>query len=272
MHSPQPSTKQLTYEISEEIESKLATGHRAVSALHSALRVWLITEPLVKPGIAPVPGAFVRTQISADQTPRFLHVQTNVTPAALHSPNASYYFLPDQLLIWREGAFSRFDYSELRIESRAVRFLERAGQPDDADQIEEVHRGLDGAGKLPILRYGSAEVYAGSTQLMHLLTSRTDSVSQFAQQMGALTHAEIEPARAADMANPLYTHFEGDRVPRYYQLSNDGIRQMQMFREAFVSIGLSECVWCYDSQQNTEDWRRNAGLVCLLRVRGSHPR
>jgi DnaJ domain len=189
------------------------------------------------------------------------YLRTNISPAALQLSDATLYFFPDRLFIWHSGRFAALDYREIKLRSRRITFLEREKQPPDAAVESQMRLSPLGNKTIPVNYYGLVEVSA-SGLAARLMTSRVESAEEFVSKMRSVTGGG-EQAGEADEKEPLYTHFD-TRVPLFYNLDELGLRRLQAVREAFSIIQRCDCVWRYEGEERTDDWKRNAGAGTLV--------
>jgi hypothetical protein len=253
----------LVYGDEEETTSRLEILHKAVAALRSADFVWSVREASAQNGLVARPPTLSRTKIGGDAPPLPRYLRTNITPAALHLSDGTLYFFPDRLFVWHSGRFSAVDYQALQVQFRRATFLEREKQPPDSTVESQMRRKYSDDSTIPVLFYGLVEIDASPALQVKLMTSRAESAQEFVTQMRAVT-GTAELTITDGMKEPLYTHFDAARVPLFYNLTEDDFRQFQAIRKAFAIIAQCDCVWRYEGQERTDDWKRNAGAGTLV--------
>ncbi len=251
----------LVYGDEKETSERLEALHKAVAALRSADSVWSVREANHANGLTAHPATLSRTKIGGEPPALPKYLRTNITPAALQLADGTLYFFPDRLFVWHSGRFAAIDYTDVKLRFSRVTFLEREKQPPDSVVESQVRRSSSVENAIPVLYYGLAEVSSSGLEA-RLMTSRVESAEEFASQMRTITGG-VEPTVTADEKEPLYTHFDA-RVPLFYNLNEDGFRQLQTIREAFTIIQRCDCVWCYEGEERTDDWKRNAGAGTLV--------
>lgn len=251
----------LTYGEEEETAQRLAALHKAVAALRSADSLWSVREANHGNGLTSHPPTLSRTRIGGEAPPLPKYLRTNIAPAAQQLSDGTLYFFPDRLFIWHSGRFAAIDYHEVKLRFRRITFLERERQPPDALVENQMRRSPSEDSTIPVLYYGLVEVSAPGLEA-RLMTSRVECAEEFVSQMQAVTGGG-KPAGTADGKEPLYTHFDS-RVPLFYSLDEMGLKQLQALREAFAMIQRCDCVWRYEGEERTDDWKRNAGAGTLV--------
>ncbi len=251
----------LVYGDEEETTQRLAALHKAVAALRAADSLWSVREAKHANGLTPHPPTLSRTKIGGDPPTLPKYLRTNITPAALQLSDGTLYFFPDRLFVWHSGRFAAINYTDVKLRFSRVTFLEREKQPPDAVVESQMRRSSSVENTIPVLYYGLAEVSSSGLEA-RLMTSRVESAEEFVCQLRAVTGSG-EPPGTADEKEPLYTHFDS-RVPLFYNLDELGFSQLQALREAFSIIQRCDCVWRYEGEERTEDWKRNAGAGTLV--------
>ena len=259
----------LVYGDEEETAQRLATLHKAVAALRSADSLWSVRDANHANGLTAHPPTLSRTKVGGDAPPLPKYLRTNIAPAALQLSDGTLYFFPDRLFIWHSGRFAAIDYREVKLRFRRITFLEREGQPPDAVVESQMRRSVSGDTTIPVLYYGLVEVSASGLEA-RLMTSRVESAEAFVSQMRPVTGGGGS-AETADEKEPLYTHFDPNRVPLFYNLDDLGVRQLQALRETFSMIQRCDCVWRYEGEERTDDWKRNAGAGTLVKRSRLYP-
>jgi len=252
----------LVYGSEEGTTSRLEVLHKAVAVLRSADSVWSVREATLANGLTAHPPTLSRAKVGSEPplSPKYLH--TNITPAALQLTDGTLYFFPDRLFVWHSGQFAAIDYRDLKLQFSRVTFLEREKQPSDAAVESQMRRSLAGESTIPVFYYGLVEINAVPALHVRLMTSRVESAQEFVKQMRAVTGG-VEPTGTEEAKEPLYTHFD-TRVPLFYNLKDDGLKQLQAIRNAFAIILQCDCVWRYEGEERTDDWKRHAGAGTLV--------
>lgn len=254
----------LHYEEDKETTSRLQGLHKAVTALRSCDSVWAVRETSLALSLTPRPATLSRTRIANEPSPLPKYLKTNIAPAALQLSDSTIYFFPDRLFIWHSDRFSAINYPEIKLRFSRVRFLERESQPADALAESSFRHALLDETRIPILWYGSVEFDAAPALQLRLMTSRPESAQEFITQLRCVSGgADAQETIEAGVA-PLYTHFDSNCVPLYYDVSEKAVRQFQAARDAFVSLARCSFVWRYEGEQRIEDWKRNAGAGMLI--------
>ena len=197
----------------------------AVSALGSAPAIWWVEDAPAAEPFAIHPAMLHRTRIAVGPIALPPGIRTNIAPPALQLPAASLYFFPDRLIHWTKDRITAVPYENLKLRFRAVQFLER---------------GLEGRMPWSLVAtpahswftYGAVELDASPFFQARLLTSEPDSAREFVARMGEVMDSECD----ADAAPAQYTHFEPNRTPLFYDLS-DGDKAP--LRAAFLTLGIA---------------------------------
>lgn len=263
IHHQRSKYSNLVYGSEDETTSRLETLHKAVAVIRSADAVWSVREASQSNGLTAHPPTLNRAKLGSEPPPLPKYLRSNIMPAALQLAEGTLYFFPDRVLVWHSGRFAAIDYGSLRLQSSRVTFLEREAQPSDAAVESQMRRSFEGDGTIPVFYYGLVEIDASPTLNARLMTSRAESAQEFVRQMRAVT-GEIYSSEKAEANEPLlYTHFDL-RVPLFYNLTEDAFNQLQALRKAFALIIHCDFVWCYEGEERTEDWKRNAGAGTLV--------
>lgn len=257
----------LLYGSEEETAERLTVLHKAIAALRSADSLWSVWEAHDANGLTPHPPAWNRERITGDLPPLPKYLRTNITPAILQLRHGTLYFFPDRLFIWHSDRFAAIDYREMKVQFRRIQFLERERQPPDAMIESRMRLSLLGNGTAPILYYGLVEISASGLDA-RLVTSCVEGAQEFVAGICQVTGAES--AAAGEEKEALYTNFDG-RVPLFYNLDESGFRRFEALREAFSIIQRCDCVWRYEDEQRTDDWKHHAGAGTLVRRSRLHP-
>lgn len=252
----------LVYGNEVETASRLEILHKAVAVLRSADSVWYVRDATQANGLTAHPPTLSRAKVGSEPPPLPKYLRTNITPAALQLADGTLYFFPDRLFVWHSGRFAAIDYRELKLQFSRVTFLEREKQPSDATVESQMRRSFADESTIPVLYYGMAEIDAAPALQARLMTSRVECAQQFVTQMRAVTGG-VESTEKEEAKEPLYTHFDA-RVPLFYNLKDDGFKQLQALRNAFAIILQCDCLWRYEGEERTDDWKRNAGAGTLV--------
>ncbi len=252
----------LVYGNEEETSSRLQVLQKAVAMLRSADFVWSVREARLANGLTEHPPTLSREKVGGEPPSLPKYLRTNITPASLHLTDGTLYFFPDRLFVWHSGRFAAIDYHNLKLQFSRVTFLEREKQPSDAIIESQMRRSFADANTIPVFYYGLAEINAPPTLQARLMTSRVESAQQFIALMRAVTGAS-ESTEKEGAQEALYTHFD-TRVPLFYHLKEDAFQQFQALRNAFVIVVKCDCVWRYEGEERTEDWKHNAGAHTLV--------
>ncbi|MBZ5672743.1 MAG: DUF4236 domain-containing protein [Acidobacteriia bacterium] len=252
----------LVYGDEEETIHRLESLHKAVTALRSADSVWSVREASLANGLTAHPPTLNRSKVGSEPPPLPKYIRANITPPALQLTDSTLYFFPDRLFVWRLGQFAAVDYGNLKLSFAKVTFLEREGQPLDAPIESTMRRSLLDESTIPVLYYGLVEIDAAPAFQARLMTSRPESGQEFVTHMRAVTGTAEAGAKETD--GTVYTHFDPAHVPLFYNLQGDSFRQFQALRNAFAIIVQCDCVWRYEREERTEDWKRNAGAGALV--------
>lgn len=250
----------LVYGDEKETTERLEALHKAIAALRSADSVWSVREASHANGLTAHPPTLSRTKIGSNPPALPKYLRTNITPAALQLADGTLYFFPDRLFVWYSGRFAAIDYTDVKLQFSRVTFLERENQPPDAVVESQMRRSSSVENTFPVLYYGIAEISASGLEA-RLMTSRVESAEEFASQMCTVTG--VEPIGTEGEKEPLFTHFDA-RVPLFYNLNEDDFMQLQTIREVFAIIQRCDCIWRYEGEERTDDWKRNAGAGTLV--------
>jgi hypothetical protein len=254
----------LVYGNEEETAKRVEILQRATAALRSAESIWSVREASLDNGLTPKPPTLRRTKVVGGPPPLPIYILTNITPAALDLTDCALYFMPDRLFVWRSEQFVAIDYKDMKLRPKRVTFLERECQPPDALVEHQMRGSLSDEKTVPVLYYGLVDINAAPAFQARLMTSRPESAEEFAMLMRAITGEVESAAPAAATEEPLYTQFDDSRVPLFYDMSVEGVRQFQKVRDAFAIIVQCDCVWRNDAEKRTDDWKRNAGASTLV--------
>ncbi len=254
----------LTYGNEDEAIKRMEILQKAVAALLSAESVWSVREASLNIGLTPQPPTLSRTKIATDSPRLPKYVRTNIAPAALQLTDCALYFMPDRLFIWHSGHFVAVDYGNLKLSFSRVTFLEREGQPKDATVQSQMRRSLANEPRIPVFYYGSIEIDAAPSFKARLMTSRPESAQEFVTQMRTLTGNGERTPPEVNSKESLYTHFDTLSVPLFYDMSDEGIQQIQRARDAFAIIAKCDCVWRSETEERTDDWKRHAEAATLV--------
>jgi hypothetical protein len=255
----------LVYGSEEETAMRLNTLQKAVAALRSADSAWSVREASLDNGLTPNPPTLRRTKLAGEPPLLPKHVRTNITPAALRFTDCTLYFFPDRLFVWHSGRFAAIDYANLNLRSSRVMFLERETRPPDAAIESQMRRSLTDENLIPVLYYGLVDIDAPPALQARLMISRPECAQEFVAQMRAITGGVESAAQEEGGQEALYTHFDPGRVPLFFNLTEDGFRQLQRARDAFAILAGCDYVWRSQEETRTDDWKRNAGASTLVR-------
>lgn len=128
---------------------------------------------------------------------------TNIAVPTITAGSAALYFLPDRVLVRDGKRFSDAAYTHLGIHPDTTRFIESAGTPRDATQVDWTWRFVNVKGgpdrrynnnrQLPVMLYETLDITNAQGLQWHLQISRKDAASPIAAVLNA-ARAPLPPS------------------------------------------------------------------------------
>jgi hypothetical protein len=176
----------LYYELDQSSSARFAGIKRACETLTQAHKVWALQS---HPGGSYIMHGLTPVWVGQQRPPL---ITTNVDVWAIAVGNWRMFFLPDNIYVFQNNAYSTISYESLKVSPGERRAFEYHGYPSDAQVVDRTwqHTRKDGFADLrykhnpmiPIVLYGLIQIESDSGWSLILQTSNAEVAKQFVNQ------------------------------------------------------------------------------------------
>jgi hypothetical protein len=211
----------LTYKLDDLLQSSYAELRNGTSALASAHRVWRVMTRDVSADTKYTAGAvhiLSRKNCGInDGVPG--HFQTNIPVSRLAAYDQTFYFFPDQILVYQGGLVGAVSYADISASTMPTRFVESDGVPSDAVVVGRTWQYTNKGGgpdrrfahnpELPVAQYAAINLVSKSGMILYLHCSSLNGAQIF---VSALNRYWGQITRSRDLTSTL-TSGEPSAIP-----------------------------------------------------------
>jgi hypothetical protein len=208
-------THEIHYSLDVNATEEFAATQRALSALASCSRVWVLNTSTSTSDLKRNAGAgtlITRKPASIGTLPT-KGFRSSLPVSSIEANGTVFHFLPDQILIFSGNRYASIQYGQFSVEVRGARFVETESVPRDSQQVDTTWRFVNKSGgpdrrfnnnrQIPVLQYGEVTLRTNARLRVILLASNVERAQAFASLFHAssnngATHPNASESGAAE--------------------------------------------------------------------------
>lgn len=207
-------TQEIHYSLDAAATETYSATQRAISALGSCSRVWVLNTSTSTSDLKRNAGAgtLITRKLASIGTLSTKGFKSSVPVSSVEANGTVFHFLPDQILLFSSRRYASVQYGQLSIEVRATRFVETEPVPGDSRQVDTTWRFVNKKGgpdrrfnnnrQIPVLQYGEVTLRTNTGMRVILQASNVDKAQAFASQFGAASNHGTAQSSASGKMPP----------------------------------------------------------------------
>jgi hypothetical protein len=211
-------TQEIHYSLDADATERYSTMQRAISALGSCSRVWVLNTSTSTSDLKRNAGAgtLITRKPASIGTLATRGFKSSLPVSSVEANGTVFHFLPDQILLFSGRRYASVQYGQLFIDLRATRFVETEPVPGDSRPVDTTWRFVNKKGgpdrrfndnrQIPVLQYGEMTLRTNAGLRVILQASNVEKARAFASQFGTAsnngtTHSSTSDKRPAEPAH-----------------------------------------------------------------------
>jgi len=220
-------TQEIHYSLDADATERYSATQRAISALGSSSRVWVLNTSAATSDLKRNAGAgtLVTRKLASIGTLPTKGFRSSLPVSSVEANGTVFHFLPDQILLLSGRHYASIQYGQLCVEVRATRFVETEPVPGDSRQVDTTWSFVNKSGgpdrrfnnnrQIPVLQYGEVTFRTNTGLRVILQASSVEKAQAFASQFGAASNRGTAPPSASGTRPPESAHVDSSLLACY---------------------------------------------------------
>lgn len=191
-------TRFIHFSLDDAATRKFERVNDAISTLGSCGRLWALNTKSGTTDLKRNAGAsslITRTDATVGEISA-KRIRVSIPFKSISANGTIFHFLPDQVLVFRNGKYASVEYHALAINAYSTRFIEEESVPYDSVRVDSTWKYVNKNGspdrrfnnnrQLPILQYGEVSIFAPAGLKVLLQTSSFQKAALFISKMDSI--------------------------------------------------------------------------------------